>query len=172
MKENWTPNMWHSNQPISNIATGKMAKETIRKKILSLKETGQETINEFIAKYTLREGTTTGKSYYAPINKQAVNLFKEVNTKKKHSIPEDEGQSFADILSIFDNKSLDLRKVMEWSITSKPWSICKEENKSRTNQKSLFRDNLELLLPTSSTTTLPQGIHVSVDLIGQYLCRI
>ena len=48
--------------------------------------------------------------------------------RKKRSIPEDEGQSFADILSIFDNKSLDLRKITEWLVTSKPWSICKEEN--------------------------------------------
>ena len=55
-----------------------------------------------------------------------VNLFKKGNTKEKRSIPEDEGQLFADILSTFDSKSLDLRKIMEWSVTLKPWSIFKE----------------------------------------------
>ena len=37
--KNWTPNMWHSHQPISNIATGKIATETISKNTLSLKDT-------------------------------------------------------------------------------------------------------------------------------------
>ena len=119
-------------------------------------------MGEFIRRFTLPDDTTTGKSYYAPKKKQAVNLFKEGNTKKKRSIPEDEGQSFADILSIFDNKSLDLRKIMEWPVTNKPWSICKEENKSRANHKSLFRNHLELLSSIPPTTTLPRGIHVSV----------
>ena len=70
-----------------------------------------------------------------------VNLFKKGNTKEKRSIPEDEGQLFADILSTFDSKSFDLRKIMEWSVTLKPWSIFKEENKGRTNQKSPFRNH-------------------------------
>ena len=67
----------------------------------------------FIERFTLPEDTTTGKSYYAPIKKQTMNLFKEGNAKKKRSISDDKGQSFADILSIFDNKSLDLRKITE-----------------------------------------------------------
>ena len=57
-----------------------------------------------------------------------VNLFKEDNAKEKCSISEDEGQSSADIFSIFDNKNPDLRKIMEWPLTSKPLSIFKEEN--------------------------------------------
>ena len=61
--------MWHSNQPINNIATGKMAKERMSKSRLNLKERGQKRVSEFIGKYTLPEDTTTGKSYYAPIKK-------------------------------------------------------------------------------------------------------
>ena len=119
--KNWTPNTWHSDQPISNIATGKIATEAMGKNTAS---------NELIYWEVYFTGGYNHKSYYAPIKKQVVKLFKEGNAKKKHSIPEDKGQSFADILSIFDNKSLDLRKNMEWSVTSKPWS------KSRTNQKT------------------------------------
>ena len=96
------------------------------------------------------------------IKKQAVNLFKKGNKKKKPSISEDEGQSFTDILSIFDSLALDLHKIVEWLVQSKPWSICKEENKRKTNQKSLFRNNLELLLPIPHTAILPQGIHVLI----------
>ena len=117
--KNWTPNMWHSDQPVSNIATGKIATEAISKNTLSLKERGHQAMSEFIGRITLPEDTTTGKSYYAPIKKQAVNLFKEGNTKKKCSIPEDEGQSFANILSIFDKKSLDLHNIMKWPVTRK-----------------------------------------------------
>ena len=69
-------------------------------------------MSEFIGRFTLPEDKTTGKSYYGPIKKQAVNMFKGGNTKKKRSIPEDESQSFANVLSMFNNKSLDLRKIM------------------------------------------------------------
>ena len=114
--------MWHSDQPISNIATGKIATEVMSKNTLSLKERGHQAMSEFIKRFTLPEDTTTGKSYYAPIKKQAVKLVKE-----------------------------GIR-----------WSICIEENKSRANQKSLFRNHLELLLPIPPTTTPLHGIRVSV----------
>ena len=150
----YTPNMWHADQPISNNATGKIATEAMCKNTLSIKERGHQAMSGFIVRFTLPEDTTTGKSYYAPIKKKTVNLFKEGNTTKKRYILDDEGQSFADVLSIFDNKSLDLRKITEWLVTSKPCSICREENKSRRNQKSLFRNHLELLSPIPTTTTL------------------
>lgn len=116
-------------------------------------------MSENNGRFTLPEDTTIGKSYYVPIKKQAVNLFKEGNTKKKCSISENEGQTFADILSTFDNKHLDLHKTVEWP--HKPWSICKHENKSRTNQKSFFQNHLELLSLIPPITTLPKCIHVS-----------
>ena len=69
-------------------------------------------MSEFIGRFTLPEDKTAGKSYYGPIKKQAVNMFEGGNTTKKRSSPEDESQSFAGVLSMFDNKSLDLRKIM------------------------------------------------------------
>ena len=51
---------------------------------------------------------------------------------------------------------------MEWPVISKPWSISKEEAKSRGNRKSLLRNHFELLSSIPPTTILPQGIHVSV----------
>ena len=56
-----------------------------------------------------------------------------------------------------------ITKVLIWLDISKRWSISKEVKKSRTNQKVLVRNHLELLLlPIPPTTTLPQGMHVSV----------
>ena len=51
--KNWTPNMWHPNQPISNIATGKIASEAMTRNTLSLKERGKEAMREFIGRFTL-----------------------------------------------------------------------------------------------------------------------
>ena len=67
--KNWTPNIWHSDQPISNIATGKTVREAMRENTLSLKEWGHQAMSEIIERFTLSEDTTTGKSYYAPIKR-------------------------------------------------------------------------------------------------------
>ena len=39
--------------------------------------------------------------------------------KKKHSIPEDEVQSFSDIFVLYNNKKLDFLKMMNYCVTSK-----------------------------------------------------
>ena len=52
---NWILNMWHSDQPISNIATGKTATEAMSKNTLSLKE--------FFRRFPLPEDLTTRTSY-------------------------------------------------------------------------------------------------------------
>ena len=119
-------------------------------------------MSKFIRRFTLLEDAITGRKVLLCSNKKR-RQYKEIIC----SIPEDEGKLFADILSIFDRKSLYLCKIMAWSVTSKLWSICKKENKSRTNQKSLLRNHLELL-STIPPTTLPQGIQVSVVDAMQY----
>ena len=44
-------------------------------------------------------------------------------------------------LSRFDNKKLDLRMIINWPVTSKPYSICDENEKTRSNRKSDFVTN-------------------------------
>ena len=95
------------------IATLKIATEAMSKNTLSLKERGQQAMNEFIWRFNLLENTTTGNFYYVPIKNHPGNLFKESNTKKKLSVPGDGGKSFADILFIFDNKSFDLARYKQ-----------------------------------------------------------
>ena len=52
---NWILNMWHSDQQISNIATGKTATEAMSKNTLSLKE--------LFRRFPLPEDLTTRTSY-------------------------------------------------------------------------------------------------------------
>ena len=75
------------------------------------------------------QGYNQRKALLRSNKEQVVNFFKEGNTKEKASNLEDEGQSFTDIISVFDNKILDLPKIMEWSVTSKPQSIYNQGNK-------------------------------------------
>ena len=161
---NWVPNLWQPDQKITNIATGKIATEEMTKNVLSVRERGKEAMDMFIKRFTTSEDDINNEklSYYDPIKKQPMKLFNETVIKTKHTIPEDQGQSFAEILSIFDNRNLNLREIMEWPVTSKPWSICKEDSGSRSNQKSIFRNHLELMSPNPSTTIMPNDIHTSI----------
>ena len=51
---------------------------------------------------------------------------------------------------------------MHGRVTSKPWSIVNENDKTRSNAKSLFRNLLQLSSPTPPTNILPENIGVSV----------
>ena len=54
----------------------------------------------------------------------------QIKGKKLLSTTEDENESYGEILSHFDNKKLDLRMIMNWPVTSKPYSICGENEKN------------------------------------------
>ena len=77
-------------------------------------------------------------------------------------IPTDEGQSFAEILTIFQGKQLDLKAIMDWPVTSNPWAIVNEDLKSRSNQKSVFRNMLQQISPNPPSTFVPPSMHASV----------
>ena len=52
------------------------------------------------------------------------------SAKKELVIPTDEGQSFAETLSEFTGKTLELKLVMHGHVTKKPWSIVNEKDKA------------------------------------------
>ena len=98
-------------------------------------------------------------SYHDKIKQQKLLRFGDKNkSKSKSPILEDEGQSFADLLSRYDQKFLDLHYLMSWPVatrpvttrsvttrpvttrpittrpvTTRPWSFCNEEERSRCN---------------------------------------
>ena len=71
------------------------------------------------------------------------------------SIPVDEGQSFVDTLSRYDQKILDYQYLMSWPVTTRPWSICNEEEKSRCTSKHQFRNSLQKLCPEKPRKEVP-----------------
>ena len=82
--------------------------------------------------------------------------------KKDTVIPTDEGQSFAELLAQFDGKTVELKSAMHGRVTSKPWSIVNENDKTRANAKSAFRNLLQQSSPVSPTNAMPGDINVSV----------
>ena len=60
-----------------------------------LKKSGEAQRDEFLKRITTAE---VKKSYYEPIKRNKFKLIKEKTLKKKFPIPEDESQSFADLL--------------------------------------------------------------------------
>ena len=61
--------------------------------------------------------------------------FEKKKAKNKYSIQEDEGQSFTDIFVMYNKKKIDLRKIMDYYMASKPSAILNEVEKSRNNNK-------------------------------------
>ena len=90
--------------------------------------------------------------------KQSVHTFASPGKDKKRvSLIEDEEHSYGAILVELD-KRLDMRTIIDWPISSKPWSICSEKGGSISLSKSLFQNNLQLLSPVPSGSSAPIGI--------------
>ena len=53
--EEWVPNLWTSEQSLVNIPTGKEAPQEMVKNVKSLKQIGENAMNEFIARFTFQE---------------------------------------------------------------------------------------------------------------------
>ena len=72
-----------------------------------------ETMKQFEVRFTIQESTEMSKkSYYDRIPRQKVITFQSTKPKKKLTMDEDETKSFAEILSYFDEKKLNLKFIM------------------------------------------------------------
>ena len=71
----------------------------------------------------------------------------KINSKQTSTIPEDEEQPFVEILSRYDKATLDLEYLMQWQVATLPWAKCNENENSRSNSKSLFRNNFKKMSP-------------------------
>ena len=73
----------------------------------------------------------------------------------------------SEILSCFDEKKLNLKFIMNFPVTSKPYAICGDDGETRANPKSLFRNKLQSLCPIKPLSNTPIDISVSVvDAMG------
>ena len=59
-------------------------------------------------------------------------------------------------------KNLDLRKIMDYCVTSKSWAIVNEDEKSRNNNRHQFRNQLQNLTPIPKIHNVPGNISTSV----------
>ena len=88
------------------------------------------------------------------------NLYSHLQIKLK------EGKRIATLQRMQGNvdmtiQYLDLPYLMQLPVTSRPWAICNEEEKSRRVNKSLFRNSLKGLSPIPATN-IPSCIHASI----------
>ena len=98
--------------------------------------------DEFVGTFTK---VNTKLNYYDPIKQQLFKLFEKKTTKKNHSIPEDECQSFTDIFAMYNEKKLDLRKIMDYYVTSEPWVIVNKDEKSCNNNNHVSKSFTKLI---------------------------
>ena len=63
---------------------------------------------------------------------------------------------------MFDKKKLDLCKIMDCGMTSKPWAFINEDEKSCNNNKHLFRNHLQNFSPIPKTYKVPDIISTSI----------
>ena len=104
----WVSNMWKSDQPLVNIATGEEATKELVDNIQSTKGSGVKLSDAFCLRFTTN---TQKETYFDKITKEPVMTFEKMNKtkeKKSPSVEEDEGKSFADIFMNFNEFKLDL----------------------------------------------------------------
>ena len=88
--------------------------------------------------------------------------FQSEKKQLRDSFPVDESDSFGEILSSFEGKKLNLRMIMDWPVTSKPYAVAAEDGKISSNSKSLLRNYLQHLCPVKPSNTAPVSIRTSV----------
>lgn len=99
-------------------------------------------LQEFISRFT----NENSKLIYNDSNKRQKvnNLEMQQQKDTNRSITEEEKESFGSILTIFEIQKLNLKYIMNWSVTTKPWAICNAPGKRISNSKLLFHNLLAL----------------------------
>ena len=138
----WLPAMWKKGHPTTDFATGEIVANDMKDNVIDLKEREGIARDELVGTFTK---VNTKLNYYDPIKPQLFKLFEKKTTKKNHSIPEDECQSFTDIFAMYNKKKLDLRKIMDYYVTSEPWVIVDKDEKSCNNNNYVSKSFTKLI---------------------------
>ena len=99
----WLPELWGKGHSITNFASGEVATDDMKNNLADLKERGEIAQDESVGRFTQEN---TKLSYYDQIKQKSLKLFDKKTTKKKHSVPEDEGQSLTDTFAMNNEKDL------------------------------------------------------------------
>ena len=98
---------------------------------------------------------------YPEIKKEKVVSFQTVEKKAPVTIPLDENKSFSEILSRFEGKKLNLRMIMDWSVTNKPYAVA-ADGRVRSNSKTVFRNYLQCLCQVKSSSDPSTAFQTSI----------
>ena len=153
--ESWIPQLWNPDTPITNISSGVKATSDMKDDVIDLKERGETLRDEFIGRFTRSDSK---KSYYDEIKRQEMKLFKAPKQEKKRTIADNENQSLTEILVMYDEKKLNLKYFMNWCLFDRPWMFIKEDETSRENRKSVFRNHIQSMSPIEPTSDIPPNI--------------
>ena len=133
-------------------------------------------MDKFISRFTdfeyPRRNENKRASYHNSIKKEKVVSFQIVKKETPVKFPLDESKSFGETLSRFEGKKLNLRMIMDWPVTSKPYAIAAEDGKVRSNSKSLFRNYLQCLCqvkPSNDPSTAIQTSIVDAMRVGRMI---
>ena len=150
--EAWVPDIFSDKQPLINIGSGSIASDELISNVKSMLTRGKVARDSFFERlYTSTKDESVDSDYYGTIKRELQKTFADkTKPSQKMNILEDEGQSFSDVLSRYDNKVLDYTFLMSWPVTSRPWAICNEEEQSRVVKKHLHRNYLQTLNPTKA----------------------
>ena len=80
--------------------------------------------------------------------------------KKKCSIPADESRSFTEIFETFEKKKLYMRKILDYCVTGRPWALVNEDDESRNNRKSVFRNHIPIPIPKNIKTSIVDAMRL------------
>ena len=111
----WVPNLYSDSQPLINISNGCPATPELINNVKTMYSRGEKAPDLFFGRIVSYSDTNevSKLTYRSKIPRQQLLTFADKSKKNKYSsIPEDEGQSFADILSRYDKKVLDLEYLM------------------------------------------------------------
>ena len=160
----WVPELYSKDKPLTNISNGVPAPETLVVNSRSLMSRGEKERDAFFSRISTLGEAIVDEKYRDPVKMQPLETFAKKTTKEKTiSISEDEGLSFGEILSRYDQNFLDVLFLCKYPVTSRPWAICSEKEKSRVVSKSPFRNNLQKLSPIESVSDREApGIHTYV----------
>ena len=156
--------MWSDDQPLVHLTSGEIASKSMVTEFKTAKKHGEDERKEFFRRFTCVNSLVTTKStYYDSISKQLCTIFApKKSAKKELVIPTDEGKLFAEILSEFSGKTLELNQVTHNRVTEKSWSIVNENDKARSTAKSIFRNLLQQNSTVRPSNNVPADIEVSI----------
>ena len=157
----WVNDLWKKERPLVNICDGTIASDKMVQNVLSTRKTVEDAMTEYFTQFT-----TTGAdvadpkiSKYNELIRSRRSTRSPISNKRKISISNSRRRVWVQcVSSVWHKKRLDLKHVLQWPVTSKPWAICSKVDQRRSSSKSLFRNNLQLIYPSPCMAAVPSDV--------------